>query len=141
MSALAGHNFIATGTIAPFRFVVLDTTSANLFSVLQANGNQGTIIGISQPGTHDAPGTSGAGTDAADSGETLTVFGPGDVCLLELGTGGVTAGDFVAPDTNGKGVTVTAAATVQYIGAKALETGVAGDRVRVVVVLGGITAT
>lgn len=142
MSQLQGTSFIATGTIQPARFVSMDTTGGNLFSVIQSVLNDTKIIGISQPGSEDAPGTTGAASDAARSGASLQVYGPGDVCLLEIGAGGITAGDWLESDANGKGITASlASATAVYYGAKALETAAASEKARVVVVLGAITGT
>ena len=132
-------NFIANGTVQPSRFVKLDTTAGKLFNVIQAAANtDNTIIGISQPGSYDPPGTTGAASDAARAGLPLEVYSVGDVCLLEIGAGGVTAGDYLTPDANGKGVTLTLTdgANVRCYGAKALETASAGDKARVLVILG-----
>ena len=84
--------WIANGTIQPSRFVKIDTTAGKVKNVLQAAAATDKLIGISQDGSRDAPGTTGAATDAARAGHTLHVFGLGDTCLLELGTGGATAG-------------------------------------------------
>lgn len=130
-------NFIANGTIQPSRFVKLDTTAGKLFNVLQAAAStDSTLIGISQPGSFDPPGTTGSATDAARAGQELSVYSIGDVCLLELG-GTVTAGDYLMSDASGKGViaTLTDGTTIRHIGAKALESGVSGEKIRALVIL------
>ena len=66
---------------------------------------------------------------AAESGDLLEVFGPGQETQLELG-GTVSAGDMLKPDANGKGVT---AASTNYYGAIAKHGGAAGEKILVVV--------
>ncbi len=68
---------------------------------------------------------------AAISGDSLRIFGQGDDCLLTLGVGGATAGDLLKSDANGAGVT---ASTGNKAGARALQTGAAGEKIRVEVV-------
>ena len=123
--------YIAGGTIEPCRFVKADATGP--FKVIQAAAITDKIVGISQPGSHDAPGLSGSGTDAAVSGESINVLGLGEEGLLELG-GTVDEGDYLRSDANGKGValafTFSGTATAFY-GARALEAGISGDFRRV----------
>jgi hypothetical protein len=117
----------ANGTIAPCRFVKLDPSAS--FSAIQAGAGDRTF-GISVDATIDPP-LSGASTAAANAGDQLEYYTPGEVCRLELGTGGCTAGDLLKPDANGKGIAGVAA--TQFYGAEALETGVAGEFVNVMV--------
>ena len=74
----------------------------------------GKPIGIAQDGskfpqTADGWG-SGASTVAAEDGDQLTIFGLGEVCLLEVDNSGapaapaIAAGDWLVSDANGKGV-------------------------------------
>jgi len=123
-------SFVASGNISPSRFVALST--AQDFTVLQ-----GTDVlvpfGVSQPGTQEAPGTAADSGYAATDGKVIKVYGPGETALLELG-GTVTRGDWLKPDANGKGVTASiASATVIYYGARALRSGVSGEKVPVYV--------
>ena len=138
-----GLEFIANGTIQPSRFVKLDTTAGKNFYVIQAAAaGDTTVIGISQPGSYDPPGTTGAATDAARQGLPLMVYTLGDVCLLKAGTGGWTAGDFLVTDANGAGVTVTLSGTsALFYSAKALETTSANELGRVQIMIGAITPT
>jgi hypothetical protein len=129
-------SWIANGTIEVCRFVKIDTTSGKFLNVVQADANASQIIGISQEGARDTPGLTGAADDAARAGQTLEVHGLGEVCLLELG-GSVTAGDYLEPDANGKGVAMNlAAATNRNYGAKALMTGSSGEKIWVQVLIG-----
>ena len=258
MGMLSSGNFVAYGVIQPSRFVKLDTGAGHLRGVIQASGNDSTIIGISQEGSEDPPGVLGSQPDAARGGNlaapatpttgttaggsltgqgtyyvkityltpygettasaeasqavadnnlltvtaptavagatgwnvyvsqstgtetlqnstplgigqnytmattgivtgvvppttntsgfppttsTLKVYGLGEICLLKIGAGGCTAGDSLAPDANGQGITVASASTAKYFGAKALETANAGEFALVQVVLGSLTAT
>lgn len=135
--AAYGPRFLAGGTIMPFRFVRLSSP----FTVIQATGLTDRIIGISQPGTRQAPGTGGSG-EAALAGEPINVFGDGEEALLELG-GTVAVGDYLRSDASGRGValTFTSGAGTAHFGARALEPGVSGEIRRVLVHTGPATGT
>jgi hypothetical protein len=126
---MSAPNFLAGGTIYPCRFVF---KNADPHEVEQAASAITPLIGISQEGTHDTPGLSGAGTDAASDGEQLHVYTEGDECLLEVVTT-VAAGNRLKSDADGKGTpllgTETAAET--FVGAIALDDGAAGEKIRV----------
>ena len=129
-------SYTAGGTIRVSRFVNLSTTETN--TVLEADANE-KVTGITQAGGRTAP-TPDVTTDpveAAQDGETLGVHVAGELdsqtVLLELGTGGATAGDYLESDADGKGVTAaTTAETIRYIGAEAQESGSAGEKIRVI---------
>lgn len=128
---LNNPNFVAGGDIRICRFVK-QSTSAD-YTVLEADANEQTI-GISQEGTNDAP-TSGASSLAAASGDPVAVYGLGDVCLLTIGSGGVTRGGRLKSDADGKGVAVaTTGTTIQQIGARALESAAENELCRVQIV-------
>lgn len=119
----------ATGNISPSRFVKLVTAAD---SVGQSGTNEA-IYGISQEFPRAAP-VEGASAYAAAAGEELMVYTAGDDegCLLEIGSGGITLGVMLTSDTDGKGIALAStAATLFNVGAIALETGSAGDFVRV----------
>jgi hypothetical protein len=131
-------SYIAGGTIRPSRFVKY---TANDFEVAEADANE-KIAGISQEGTRTAPIPDVSTNEAAQSGETLQVYGDGEDCLLELG-GTVVPGDDLKSDADGKGVVIATGAALQQIGAVALEGGVSGELIRVQVKLaqGGSTVS
>jgi hypothetical protein len=136
MSMLAGTAFISGGNINPATFVSINGN----FQVIAAVNNDAQIIGIAQIGT-DIAVPPGSTVLAAKSGETLQVFGPGDVCLLKV-TSAVTAGQLLGSDANAQGVAINlGSTTVQYFGCRALESANAGEFCRVVVIIGGITGT
>lgn len=122
---------VAGGDIRPARFVKVSTAADN--AVLEADANEA-IIGIATEATQDAP-IPGASANAAESGDPVKVYTIGSECLLEIGSGGVTAGAEIKSDADGKGVlAATTGTTVQNIGAVALEAASAGELARVVVV-------
>lgn len=121
-------HYIATGDINPARFV---TANVALDFGVQESVATDDVVGISQAGAKAAPlGFYTPSTLAAASGDPLDVYGEGEECSLELG-GTVTAGQVLKPTTAGKGIAATIG--TDKIGAKALEAGVSGDIIRVVV--------
>lgn len=117
----------ASGTIRTSRFIKHDTTENA--SALEADAAEVTI-GISSEGAQDAP-IPGASANAAEDGDSFMYHPQGQEALLELGTGGCTAGDRLKSDADGKGVTTTT--DTDWYGALAYETAVAGDKARVLV--------
>lgn len=131
--------FFADGNINPSCFVKMSTTQDN--RVLQAAANTDKIIGISQVGTRDPQGLSGASAVAAAQGDPIKVYSQGDVCSLVAGSGGWTRGDWLVSDANGNGVTApTSGVGTIYVGAIALESAAASAQGRVVVFLDAATA-
>ena len=94
----------AGGDIRPSRFVKLDASNNN--TLLESNANERSV-GISQPGTKEAPGTTGASVNAAEANDSFEYFPWGRVTRIEVGSGGLTAADEVESDADGKGVTVS----------------------------------
>lgn len=87
-------NFKASADINRSRFVAI--SGAN--TVAQA-GVGSAPIGVSQRGTYDTPLPS-ASTLAAPSGKPVSVFGPGEMCIIEAGAA-ISAGGFLKPGTDG----------------------------------------
>lgn len=125
MSTLSPH-LTASGNIYPSRFVKI---SGSRTAALAGAGDA--CSGISQVGTNKAPIPGVTSQYAAESGETLQIHGLGAFCLLELGTGGATYGNLLKSDANGKGV---AASSGDECGAKAMESGSAGEIILVQVI-------
>lgn len=124
----------AGGTIRRARFVNI-MTSAN-HTVEEADANDRTIGVATDSGRAAAiPSESADPPEAAQAGEQVEVRFPGDEALLEIGSGGCTAGDELKSDADGKGVArATTGTTVQNVGAIALETASEGELARVIVV-------
>lgn len=122
-------NLEANGNILPSVFVKQDLTQD--FSVIQSTANARTFA-ISQPGVKYPPGTPGDQGYAFIQGDACTLYGPGSVCLLAIGSGGVTRGDLLESDANGAGVTSTTSG--HNVGAVALESGNYGEFRKVFVV-------
>jgi hypothetical protein len=74
--------------------------------------------------------TNASSVFAATLGLGVPYWGEHDECLLELG-GTVTQGDLLKSDADGKGVVGTPG--TDKCGARALQSGVAGEKIRVVV--------
>lgn len=128
--SLESRSLTASGSISPSRFVA---GSAAEWTGQQASTNV-RVVGISQEGTVDAPGTGGSAY-AADDGDPFRVYGEGEDTVLELG-GTVSAFDYLKSDSSGKGVTVDLTATsTQNVGAIAYENGVSGEKIKVKVKL------
>ena len=119
--------FVAATTVRPSRFVIMSNTHDS--KVDEANDTDTRLLGISAEWRQDAPIPSETTGDAAASGEQLRVYGMGEICLLDLGSGGAQVGDYMKPDNDGKGVTGTLG--TDFCGALAFETGAENDKIRV----------
>lgn len=121
-----------TGLINPSSFVKLDTASAG-GRVIQAGAGD-KMFGIAQPGTRSAPFSTLDDGYAArnDSGQNDTVMvytSPDKEVYLQIGTGGCNVDDFLKSSTLGVGVATTS--TGDWVGARAKQSGIAGDLVSV----------
>lgn len=101
--------YIAGGTIAPKVFVKHDT---NAYKVVTAGAGD-PILGVSQQGQKVAPGTPGAdSTVAASSGDQIDIYAPGDYVVVTVGSGGLTAGQWIKSDGSGGAVAHTTGAAM-----------------------------
>ena|SRR5579859_2244988 len=125
------RSYIAGGNIAPSVFVTPDTTVPG-GQVVQAAATD-KVVGISQPGTRQAPLPGLDDGYCAIATQGLVVYDENDVCWLQIG-GTVTVGDFLKPTTGGVGITTTTDG--DFYGARALESGVSGDLINVEVRFG-----
>lgn len=122
------YGFLASGNIGTSRFVSTITGSA--YYVEQATASK-RIVGVSQPGTLYAPGTSADSGYAGVTGSVIKVFQDGEEALLDLG-GTVSAGDQLTADASGQGVAVSITATGHvYVGGIALSNGASGESIRI----------
>ncbi len=121
---------VLDGPVSPSRFV----TVVGDFQVNQSQANQ-RVIGIAQPGSDKPPLSDLVSTNyaASDAGDSLTVYGPGEIAPLELG-GTVVAGDLIKSDSVGRGVkSAVEGASPQNHGAIAMQGGSSGEIIRVLV--------
>ncbi len=118
-------SFKASANISPSRFVTISGTK----TVAQAGDNQ-EILGVAQEGSNKAPLQDMVSTVyAAETGQSLMVYGPGELCLVEAG-GTITAGNLLKADSQGRAVAIaTTGTTIQNYGAVALEGGASGDKI------------
>ena len=137
---------VAYSTIYPCRFVSMHPSAGNTdsFKVIEDIVAAQNIVGVSQEGTTGFPmnATNDMGvtapTAAALAGQNIKVFGVGEQCLIEL-AGTVNAGDAIKANatTDGKGVVATlATASQQFIGGIAMQYGVSGEKIRMLVMPG-----
>ncbi len=133
VSPLAWFSPEAGGNISPKRFCTLVAGVPN--QVVQASNKNQILVGISADWTRYTPGSPADDGYHAISGESVTLYGPFQRCLLTLGATAVT--DVTIPlttDANGKGTPFApAAGTVAYYGALALRLGAAGVDIPVIV--------
>jgi hypothetical protein len=86
-------------------------------------------LGVSQEWSRLTP-LPGAATYAAADGNEVSVYSLGQVCYLTCGTASITRGAQLKPDALGK---AQVAVSTNAYGALALESGVAGSLIRVVI--------
>ena len=126
---------VAGGNINPCRFLKMSSAADD--RCLEADANE-SLIGISYDNGRYAPLSDVVVTNYhAIAGDSVGLYGDGDQCLLELGSGGAVRGNKLKSDADGKGVAVaTTGTTLQHYGAIALESGAEGEKIRVFVLLG-----
>lgn len=141
---LCNPSFRDSGNILPSYFVIVDPAETIGYCKVAASASvdaDNWPLGVSQEGTKDAPGTTGASAYAATDEDPIDVYGQGDVCLLTIGSGGCTAGQLLKPDSTGKGIIIdTSSGGAQFYGARALETAIEDDLCRVQVMTGFYTS-
>lgn len=132
MSMRDGYKFVAGGNITPSRFVAQNTSYDSTVDNASVAGQR--CLGVSQVGTRKAPGTGADDGYAAIAGEPVQVFLPGDVAPIMCGSGGVTRGQLIKTDANGKAVAASITGqSLQWVHAQALESGADGEIVNFLV--------
>lgn len=113
-------NFIAAGTIAPFRFIEIATSAA--FTCTQANAGSDNILGVT-----DGSVKLFSSSDHATSGDPVTLQ-PSNTVQVEAGAAISTIGTLLTADSSGRAVGGASTNVCYYM---ALETaGAAGDIIR-----------
>lgn len=147
MGAQNSNTRIAAGTINPFVFIQSGATGpvpteadGNELLALQCSGPGVEIIGIGAEWTNAMYGTSvqtalvPQGFPAAVAGKAIRVYEDGESTIIAVGSGYTVQPDnLLVSDASGNAIPIvlTATSAVQYIGARAIEGGVAGDPIRV----------
>lgn len=146
---------IAAGTINPFTFiqtgamVASDPTTNPPFTggeltALQCTGGGVEILGIAAEWTNAMMGTLvqtslvPQGFPAATKGQGLRVYGDGEETIIMVGSGYTVVPDqLLCSDASGNAIPISSTNTSKtaWVGARAIEGGVAGDPIRVTVVL------
>lgn len=144
---------IAAGTINPWTFVqtgamvASDSTTNPAFqggelTALQCTGGGVEILGVAAEWTNAMMGTPTqvslvpAGYPAATKGQAIRIYGDGEEALLMVGSGyNVVCDQLLASDASGNGIPISATNTSKtaWVGARAIESGNAGDVIRVTV--------
>ena len=126
---------MANGNISPRRFITGVSGAGNGDNVVQATAATQVMLGVSNDATRYPPGSPADDGFVAIAGEPLPYYGPGMMCRLDIGgTVDGSTGWLLTSDGSGKGLaTAPANGVSNFYGAYALETGVSGDNIRVVV--------
>ena len=128
---------VAGGTINPFRFI--QGQPGVMLGALQCTGAGVEIIGIGAEWTNAMMGQQyqtslvPQGFPAATSGQGIRVYEDGEDTIIMVGSGYTVMPDnLLVSDASGNAIPINLAASgVQWIGARAIEAGVAGDPIRV----------
>lgn len=128
---------IAGGTINPFRFV--QTNPGVILGALQCTGPGVEIIGIGAEWTTSMMGANfqttyvPQGFPAAYTNQAIKVYEDGEDTIVFVASGYTVMPDnLLVSDASGNAVPINLAASGnQWIGARAIEAGVAGDPIRV----------
>lgn len=132
MYAFTMPPFTANGNVSPARFIAPVTSSTGGSLAVQASDPTEPIIGISYNETRFPPNGPADDGYCAIAGEPLPYHGPLQICGLILGDTVTDANTPLTTDSNGKGVPVdTTDTTIVWVGAFALQPGVADDEIMV----------
>lgn len=133
-SSMSVPMFVSQGTIIRSRFVIAYASENH--TVEEADANERTIGVATDSGRRAAiPSVTADPPEAAQEGEQLEVRFPGEIALLQIGSGGCSPGDRLKSDADGKGVLIaTTGTTIQQIGAVALTAALEDELAEVLVV-------
>lgn len=133
---MASKSRIAAGTINPFRFIIGQPNVE--LGALQCTGTGSPIIGIAAEWTNAMMGANNQtslvpqGFPAALTGQAVRVYEDGEDTIIMVGSGQTVSPDnLLVSDASGNAVPINLAGSgVQWIGARAIEGGTAGDPIR-----------
>ncbi len=138
------------GPVAPMVFVTVDGVQGN-FMCRTATGTE-FLIGISQTGASMTPnlinalqggnnpvgGALNPANQAGFPGDQIEINTVGVVAPVRVGSGGLHAADLVTNDASGFGVALAAFTASRWMGGVAIQTGLQGDVVEVLIMPGRI---
>jgi hypothetical protein len=133
---------VAAGTINPFTFIqtgnMVSSASldASMLTALQCSGSGVEIIGIGAEWTNAMAGANNASPyslPAATIGRPIRVYEDGEDTIVMVGSGyNVMWDQLLTSDASGNAIPANVStASTQWIGARAIEAGIAGDVIRV----------
>lgn len=127
---MAGESpsFMVQGDVRPSRFVNGYASADNTVEEADANDF---VCGISSEGSREPNLPSVATILAGTTGDQMKVYGDGQICLLEIADT-VTRFTLLKSDADGCGVpALLTGTTIQNVGAEALQSGAAGEKIKV----------
>lgn len=90
-------------------------------------GNADDVVhGISHDGSRNVPALGLSTVNTANSGDPMLAYGMGDICLLTIGSGGVTRGDRIKCGAAGVGLAAAGTATSYAIAIQSIASGETG---------------
>jgi len=125
---MEGQQFRATLNINTSVFVAIDADNA-----VSTAGAGALAIGIMHESTWATPIPGSDPDIAVIAGQSKRVYQENEVCECRVGTGGLSAGDLVAPDAAGAGVVAIATNPFSAI---CVQGGAADERAKVVIAKG-----
>jgi hypothetical protein len=126
---------VANGNIRPRRILTQVTGAGNADKVVEATAANQILLGISYDATRYTPGSPADDGFVAVATEPCPYHGPGHICELDIGgTVDGSTGWLLTSDGSGLGVaTAPGDGTTRYYIAVALQSGVSGETIKVVV--------
>lgn len=116
-------SFVAEEDLETSRFVV---AGVEPYTIVKPTDGSDSIVGVTHEGSREAP-IPGITPKAALTGESVRVYGDGEVCEVEAG-GTVAAGNLVMSDANARAIAATAG---NFTGGRALNDAVNLGRLRI----------
>jgi len=118
---LNNMTYVAGEDLAPMRFVKRSTSEDN--SVVYADDGTAVLVGVTFDGTREAPIPSVSESLAAEDGEPIRVYGPGDRCRVKLGETITAANLNLTASTDGVAVGASSGDFVGAIAERAASSG------------------
>lgn len=122
--------YTANGNVSPCRFITPVVSASGGSLAVQASAANQLLVGVSWEGTRYPPNGPADDGLVAIAGEPLSAYSPGEQCNLTLGATVTNANSLLTSDSAGKGIVVDDTSDAKiFVGALALQPGVANDKV------------